>query len=421
MHIEESKGSLRILILTTAYGPGRPHAPLVETLSDIFAADGYDVRVAGVNWDATPDAPALHYYETNGVEVLMASPRTYGHLGRVGGLLGKWLKSSPAAVRDVKEIFGDGGYDLVFVMTPGLALWSLILWALARTRFSYAYVTDFFPIQHANIGLFPSPILKGLAWVFETLLLRRFDVLGTMSALGVEFLRNRFVLRASQPIEILHLWTEPEAVKSGRQMDKWRQLGFKAGRKVAVFGGQLVNGRGIEDILSAAELAAGQGLKIDFLFVGSGPLSSLINDHARTVGGNVRLLAPLPRSDYLNLLASCDIGLVATTGEHEAPAFPSKTMDYLKAGLPIVASVDHASDYGDFAQDRGFALAVDAGNPSSMVSVIKSIIDSPARANAMKIAGITTLRDVFSAQRAASQILEARAQTSITSTRSGQT
>lgn len=399
---------MRVLILTTAYGPGRPHAPLMETLADVMAADGHQVRVAGVNWDAAAGSDVRHYTEANGVEVLMAPPRQVERFGRVGRLLGKWVLSSWHALPAVKRAFGDDEYDLLMVMTPAVTLHALIRWARRRARRSYAYITDFFPVQHVSAGLLPSGPLSALAMRAETALLRGFDRLGTMSPLGVRFLRERFALDPRQPIETLYLWTDT-SVQEARPTDEVRRaFSLPCDRRIIVFGGQLTHGRGVEDMLAAAELSAKAGSNLLFLFIGSGVLQHLVDAHIAAGHGNVALLPALSHDAYVEAITCCDAGLVATTGTHATPTFPSKTIDYLKAGLPVVASVDSASDYDSFVNQRGFGVAIHAGDPARLAAAIEEVTGDPERMRAMREAGRATLMDIFSARRAADQVLGVR-------------
>ena len=61
----------------------------------------------------------------------------------------------------------------------------------------------------------------------------------------------------------------------------------------------------------------------------------------------------IPRDDYEKLIASCDIGIVSLDPRFTVPNFPSKTIDYLKLGLPILAAVDKCafSDHGKLLEN----------------------------------------------------------------------
>jgi glycosyltransferase involved in cell wall biosynthesis len=398
--------SKRVLILTTAYGPGRQHAPLMETLADRLVRDGHQVDVAGLKWDAAADSGVSRYRQENGVEVVMAAPAGAGSLGQVASLLVKWVFSSNRALAAAKRAFGDRRYDVTVVVTPLVTLWSLVNWARGRSRRTYAFVTDFFPIQHASTGMFPKGGFQQLAHWAETRMLRSVDVIGTMSPRGVQFLRDRYRLRADQPIETLFLWGDGAAYAPPSRAATRQRFGLPEAARIVVFTGQLTVGRGIEDVLAAAQLASTKKADLLFVFVGSGTLAAVVAQAAEAPASNVRLYPPLANEDYLDFISCCDIGLVATVSSLDAPTFPSKTIDYLKARLPIAASVEATSDYHAFVNQHGFGIAVIAGQPSSLLNAINRI-DGEAAVK-MRDNGQQVLRDFFSVDRAADQILGQR-------------
>lgn len=391
--------------MTTAYGKGQPHTPLVESLGDLLAGDGHVVQVVAIDWTAAANAPARRYREASGVDVLMLAPRQVRWFGKTIALLSKWIWSSFSALRRVRGELGKERFDLVFVMTPAVTLAALILWARRRAGTSYAYITDFFPFHHASIGLVPGGWIKALAHWVETALLRGFDTLAVMSPLGVTYLKNRYRVRNSQKLEVLHLWTEggPHQVRPREEVR--RQFGLPADLRIAVFSGQITVGKGIEDIIEAARLALPRRQDLMFLLIGKGRLDFIVKDYIGEGGSNVSLRASLSREDYLDIISACDVGLVATIANVDVPTFPSKTIDYLKAGIPIVASVESSTDFGAFVDKEGFGIAIEAGNPTGLLSAIGRIVDDPDGGRALRAAGRATLTGVFSARRAADQIM----------------
>jgi glycosyltransferase involved in cell wall biosynthesis len=395
----------RFLLMTTAYGPGQTHAPLIESLGEYLTSQGHHVRVVGIDWSAKLNGPVQHWREPWGVDVTLFAPRVVPGLGRFGTLLAKWLWSSVAAARAMRRELRDGRYDVLFVMTPAVALAAMIRWAQARATHSYAYITDFFPFHHVDLGLLPGGMFEWGALRLENGLLDRFDTIGCMTKGGVRFLRSHYRIHADQPAEVLPPWGDTTARAVSDRAETRRRYGVPHDRPVVVFGGQITHGRGIEDILQAASLAARKTVNLQFVLVGNGPLVSRVAEHIALGDGNLTLLPPVAREEYLLLIAACDVALVATTDGVRVPAFPSKTIDYLRAGLPVVASVDEATDYGEFVEEHGFGFAVRAGDSAGMVEAICRIVSAPALAHDMRAAGRATLSNVYDVKNAARHLL----------------
>jgi len=124
------------------------------------------------------------------------------------------------------------------------------------------------------------------------------------------------------------------------------------------------------------------------------------------VGAKAMLHPAVPRDVYLSIAAACDIGLVATIAETGVPTFPSKTIDYLRVGLPVVASVESTTDYRTFVEDNGFGLVVPAGESRSWLDAISRIVDDPDIHATMVRAGRAALQTHFDVANAARLILK---------------
>lgn len=400
-----------VLMVFAKFGDSPNTRYLTNDLADAFAARGYRVRVIHLPWDTAGDRAEKFYVQDNGVEVLVSPPVAFRWLGRIGALCAKWGGSSlVAAVRGWRR-FGTVPGDIVIGMSPlvvGAFIWR---WALRSDRVrSYAYLVDFFPFHHRAIGMMPGGPLLRLAHRVESALLRRFTVIGCMSPRGIDYLARRYALRPEQATGTVSLWGPRSAVPGVNSRAVRAAYGLPRDRPIAVFGGQITHGRGIEDILLGADLARRRGSNLLFLFVGRGPLVALVQQKIDEGAPNVRLAGEVGRDDYLALIAACDVGIVATVAEVDVPTFPSKTIDYLRAGLPVAASVEASTDFDQFVEAQGFGLAVTAGHPDRLLDAILSILGDDGRRRAMVLAGRKTLQEVFNVDVAVTAMLEQLAQ-----------
>ena len=64
----------------------------------------------------------------------------------------------------------------------------------------------------------------------------------------------------------------------------------------------------------------------------------------------------IPQQDYLRLLASCDVGMIILNEKMATPNFPSKALSYLNMKVPILAAVDHVTDFGVYLEDNRAGL-----------------------------------------------------------------
>lgn len=400
-----------VLMVFSKFGDSAETRYLTNDLADAFAARGFRVRVIHLPWDSPGGSTGKFYVQDNGVEVLVSPPLSLGWLGRIGNLCAKWGGSSLLAARRGRRRFGNSPGDIVIGMSPvalGAFIWR---WALRSASVgSYAYLVDFFPFHHRAIGVMPGGLIFKVAHWMESAFLRRFTVVGCMSPLGLDYLARHYALRPDQATGVISLWGPQSLAPKADAHAVRAKYGLPLERPIAVFGGQITHGRGIEDILATADLARQARSDLHFLFIGRGPLAPLVQQTIDSAASNVRLISELGRDDYLTLVAACDVGLVATVADVDVPTFPSKTIDYLRAGLPVAASVEASTDFDAFVAARGFGLAVTAGDPARLLGAIESILADEGRRRDMVSAGRRTLEEIFNVEAAVTGMLAQIAQ-----------
>jgi glycosyltransferase involved in cell wall biosynthesis len=90
----------------------------------------------------------------------------------------------------------------------------------------------------------------------------------------------------------------------------------------------------------------------------------------------VVLRKSMPRSEYLNLLLNtADIGFVSTNKSVNSPSFPSKSLDYMMCGLPMIAAVEEVTDFGSIVEANKLGLACKANDIDSMSLAILKLVD----------------------------------------------
>lgn len=407
MSLTPERSTPRILILSTGLGTSRADRGLPNELIDGFLALGAFVRVVAVDWQRPSGKPSEVITLDNGVEALFTSPVRITGAGPLIANAAKWYLSSLPARRAAKRFLRDDKFDLVMISSPMVTCGHLFRWALKRFRCrSFAYLTDFFPFHQHAAGQVRGGVLLRIMARLENDLIQLVDVVGCMTRAGEAYLRSKYRLRPGQCVASVTLWGDPTLPPDGDRDQIRAELGLPEDVAVAVFGGQISEGRGIEDILAMAERARTARSDLHFLFIGGGRLEPLVRTFIAEGRGNVHLHPPIARDAYLRALTACTVGLVATIADTGVPTFPSKTMDYLRAGLPIVASIEDSTDYSDFVIKWGFGTPVPASQPDAFLSAICDILDEPPKASRMRDAGRRALREEFNPIAAAGRILK---------------
>jgi glycosyltransferase involved in cell wall biosynthesis len=77
---------------------------------------------------------------------------------------------------------------------------------------------------------------------------------------------------------------------------------------------------------------------------------------------NLVIQGTISKNEYQHFLSSCDVGLISLHKDFTIPNIPSKTLDYFNVGIPVLASLDAATDYGMILNNSNSGLWSLAGN-----------------------------------------------------------
>jgi glycosyltransferase involved in cell wall biosynthesis len=400
-------------MLCTKYPLDSNDRYMTNELAGALVAAGHPVQVVVIDWDAPFGAPTTAVRSADGVDALVVSPRRISGLGRFVEKASKWALSSLFAQREMRKALGNETFDLLVCFTPCVTVAAQLLWVIRRWPMqSMLFVHDFFPHHHRSIGLVPAGPVFEIARRIEEHLIRKFDVIGCMGPDNIVYLRKHHRVRPEQRVIWAPIWGEiaPPPVRP-KEVTR-RDYGLPTDRKILVFGGQITQGRGVEEMLAVATLAQEARPDLAFLLIGEGRLVERVESYIAAGGNNVIYRRRIPRTEYLSLISACDIGIVCTVAGVESSSFPSKTIDYLRAGLPIVAAVEQDSDYREFLRRWNIGISIPAGDATALfAAVIRMADDLEMNANITRNAR-ACLEEVFDVGPAVKRVLDAIQQAS---------
>lgn len=392
---------MKVVILCTKYA-ATPDSPyLTDELANAIAEAGHQVRVLLADWANEHHGTPRHPSAGSNLELTVSKPVVVPGLPASLRRVVKWAFTSLRIAAQARRCAKDFEPDLVLAFSPLVALYAPV-WFLTSSRVGRRFLVqwDFFPDAQVQIGLLSGPLKIRLLKAVESWLIRRFNVVGCMSPRNIEYLYQNFALTPGTQTVHLPLWSStPQFIPGSRQVVR-QMHSIAQDVHVFVFGGQLIAGRGIDDMLAAATRLKPASDRVLFLFMGQGPMATEIE--AVIAAGNplVKLLPAVPRRQYLSLISACDVGVVCTLRDVMVPTFPSKTVDYLQAGLPILASVEAATDYGDFIESNGLGVKVPAGDIDAFIAAVRKFCHAPVNSTAQAARATACLHQHFSVDQA---------------------
>ncbi|WP_397451916.1 glycosyltransferase family 4 protein [Pseudomonas sp. NA-150] len=341
---------MNILILCQKYSLDVKQSWLTDGLARELSKD-HKVSVVFLDW--TGQVETDFYKNIAGVDIHVYATKNKLASGRLGKIL-KWFIFPKIIVSKVLKDLAGIKLDLVINFSPALIMNPILNAYKKRGVQSYLVLWDFFPLYDSEFNLIPKPI-KAVLKRIENYAYNRCDYIGAMSPKNVEFLKQNYSLLPENRLGVLSVWGPNDVLY--RSAESYRAARTAQGftdELVCVFGGQLVRGRGVNKVIELAQFAKAQEIPAVFYIFGDGPERENILLEVKHLGiqDMIVYMGMKPRDEYLQFVSSADIGLVFNSGAAEVPTFPSKSIDYLRAGVPILAYVEDASDFGVFLETR---------------------------------------------------------------------
>ena len=272
---------------------------------------------------------------------------------------------------------------VVLAVAPALAC-APGAWLAARLAGAKAWlhVQDFEVDAAFELGILQRPSLRRAALVFERILMRRFDVVSTISSRmsrqlvvkGVppehtELIPNWVVLPARQAVELL--------------ADLRRSLGIAGSQTVCLFSGSLNRKQGLAVLVEAARLLKDDP-RIVFVVCGNGEVRQSVELSAAGLG-NMRFIDLRPAAELDALLAMADIHLLPQLRGAADLVMPSKLVGMLASGRPVVAACAPDSEVASVVTGCGIVTPPEC--PAGFVSAISALVSDPQRAKRLGDAG----------------------------------
>jgi glycosyltransferase involved in cell wall biosynthesis len=363
----DKDSEMRVLVIADTYSVDGSSPWLIEDLVDALARAGHQVDVL-VKDMTIPRPRGLQVRDHKSVRVYSVG------VGRAPSSRWRRRLRLPAAMlrlrtEGVRWARSEGCDAVIFTS---------IAWTKAGVPAAIASVGssttvvlvywDFFPVHQREIGHFRSlpPVFDPILRMIERRAVHQADVVALMTPKNVDFYASYFGARG-QDVVLLPPWGSDQAAMSGTTSSRRSQRPF-----TAVFGGQLTAGRGLEELLDAAEVLLRDASAIQLQIFGSGPLEKWLRDSVSARGlSNVTLMGQLPRGDYSRALVDAHCGIAATVEGVSVPTFPSKIVDYCSAALPVLVSAERSGDVGEWIESRGAGIGIPAGSPSQLAAALQ--------------------------------------------------
>ena len=279
----------------------------------------------------------------------------------------------------IKKYASDKKFDLVLYSTPPITFAKVIEFVKKRDLArSYLLLKDIFPQNAVDMNMLKRDSFLHKQFIKkEKKLYKISDTIGCMSPANVGFVLKHNSEINNSKIEVNPNTIEPKNFNYSEDEKTAIRKKYEIPRdkKVLVYGGNLGKPQGLDFLLETIQATKFEN--VFFLIVGSGTEFSRINEwFANTEPYNAKLLQKLPKEDYDQLLAACDVGLIFLDKNFTIPNFPSRLLSYLEMKMPVIAATDTNTDIGDIIENANCGYKVIAGKQEEMQEKIELILSA---------------------------------------------
>jgi glycosyltransferase involved in cell wall biosynthesis len=346
---------MRVLFIMYAFPNLEEGFNMYTTLVEEFVKNGHDVTVLA------PTKSSTSKTIESGIEILRVNSLPNRNVSKY--LKGLSVLLLPYAYSNaLNKFYPDKKYDLIISATPPITFAYLIAKIKKRTKAKfYLVLRDIFPQNAIDLGYMSR--WGGLYNYFrfiEKKYYRLADYIGCMSEGNIKYLKNHNNFLQNKNIHILSNFQKPYLPKFDKK--NWRAE-FKLENKIlVVFGGNMGKPQKLENVIELAKRCTVQS-DVYFILIGEGYQMKKLSEMVKLNKlDNIIVQNSLSKTDYQDLISQCDIGLISLHEDFTIPNIPSKVSDYLNVGLPVLASIDSATDFGEILDNAKCGFYSLAGN-----------------------------------------------------------
>lgn len=370
---------MRVLFLLISY---KKDSGMYSELVDEFLKNGHEVYIATINERRNKESTKL--IEDDNKKILKIKT---GNMFRTN-FIEKGLTTISLGYlfkKNIEKYWENIDFDIVIQNTPPITFTPVIQWLKNRKNvISYLILRDIFPQNALDLGIIKNRFLFNYFRKKEQKLYEFSDLIGCMSKGNINYLLGHNPEISRKKVHILRNWGKIKEKINIEKRELREKYNYSNEDFILIFGGNMGKPQELDFLLDVAkELLEEKNIK--FLFVGQGTEQERLKQKSKEMRLlNVKFIDFIPREDYEKVLAMCDLGVISLSSKFTIPNIPSKTIDYFKLSLPVIAFVDKNTDYSEILE-----IEAKAGLSSLHGNIEK------AKENILKLQEYKELREKF--------------------------
>lgn len=366
------------LMLNYPFEQNREH--MYKELSRKFAEEGHNVYVAALLENKYGEKTCLQS-EGNHHILWIKAGNYFGVNKVVKGITALLLPQY--FNKNINKYFKGVKFDLIVYPTPAITLYYTVK-LIKKNNPSAKYllvVKDIFPQNAVDIGLMKKGNIYRIFRSIEKKIYNISDYLGCMSPKNIEYISNHNSV-PKEKFFILENWlsSPPQEEVNDSELTKVRNKYELEDKFVLTFGGNISPANELEFLIQLAERVEKNNITdIVFIIIGKGIAKKNIEKEIKNKKLScVKVYDFVPTEEYDQLLHTSDVGLINLNRGYTIPNIPSKTLNLMRIGKPILAATDAKTDYKKLiTEEANCGLWCETGDLDSYYNNLLELKESP--------------------------------------------
>jgi glycosyltransferase involved in cell wall biosynthesis len=361
---------MNILFLTLAYSLERNN--LYTDLMDEFVKQGHSVFVCNPN--ERKSFGKTFCTNRNGVQVFSIPT---GKITKTN-FIQKGINTVLLEHRYCKSIsqMDIPNIDVVIYSTPPITFLKVVKKVSKKfSSIKYLLLKDIFPQNALDLNIIKT---KGLLYTYfrnvEKKLYQISDIIGCMSPANKKYLIEHNPEIDERKICLAYNCINPhDFVQKAHPDELLSTYSIPSNTVRFIYGGNLGKPQGISFLIECIDKFKFDS-EIFFVIIGSGTEFTGLKKYLDTNAiKNVQLMKSLPKEKYQEILSCMDVGMIFLDHRFTIPNFPSRVLDYMDVGLPILACTDVACDVKQEICDTGAGFWCESKDVESFGKIVNTI------------------------------------------------
>lgn len=395
---------MKVLLITMSW-PKSGEYNLYSDLAQEFIENANTVTVAAVNESRNNQKTFLSYEEN--MQVLRVKTGNIQKRNKYLKVIFSFL-AGPKILFELLKYFKRDKFDLILFTTPPITLSpSIILIKKIYHAKLYLLLKDIWPHDAVDLGEMRK---GGFVWLIfrflEIITYKNADYIGCMSPANVEFIRRNNDYLKNKVVEVC---PNSERIRTVDVIDRdliREKYHLPKDKMIFIYGGNLGKAQGVDFLIEIIEYYQ-EVNEFYFLILGAGTeYNYLFNTINTNMYLNAKILPWFKKSDFIELVQACDVGLILLNKNSSVPNFPSRLLTYLKAKIPIISATDNVTDIGEIIENAGCGVKAYNGDIGSFNLAVEQIITSEKNGERMGENGYNLFLEKYTTKKSYETIIK---------------